>query len=350
MAFRSKSAERVIEELGSLVERYDVQNISVVDNIFDMRYFKTLLPRIIESDLPPLSLFYEVKANLTHEQIRLLGAAGVRHVQPGIESLSDHVLDLMDKGTSWLQNVQMLKWCKEFGIKPEWNLLYGFPGEDATDYDNMLPIIDAIDFLDPPSGHGPIRLDRFSPYHADPGRHGMRNVRAMRPYDTLYPFDENTLMQVAYYFEFDYHDNRDPMSYVGALIERIRAWNRSGPVGSLWMIPLDGGRVVVVDRRAGQNLMTLEGWRADVYMACDRISSLSGLSRISGDVEPGELEAWLDDCVRRRIMVNEGTEVPRSGRAPTPSHVGGSERQASLSAGSPCLMSGWDGPWTTTSI
>ena len=306
MAFRSKSAERVIEELTSLVERYDVQNISVVDNIFDMRYFKTLLPRIIESDLPPLSLFYEVKANLTHEQIRLLGAAGVRHVQPGIESLSDHVLNLMDKGTSWLQNVQMLKWCKEYGIKPEWNLLYGFPGEEPADYDHMLPIIDAIDFLDPPSGHGPIRLDRFSPYHADPGRHGMLNVRAMRPYDTLYPFDEHTLMKIAYYFEFDYHDNRDPLSYAGPLIERIRAWNRSGPVGSLWMIPLGGARLVIVDRRAGQHLVTLESWRAEVYMACDRISSFSGLSRIAGDVEPGELEAWLDDCVRRRIMVNDG--------------------------------------------
>ena len=75
-----------------------------------------------------------MKANLTREQVRLLADAGVRHIQPGIESLSDHVLALMKKGVTGLRNVQLLKWCKEYGIEVDWNILYGFPGETREDY------------------------------------------------------------------------------------------------------------------------------------------------------------------------------------------------------------------------
>ena len=38
-----------------------------------------------------IEFFWEVKANLDHRHVRQLRAAGVRFIQPGIESLSDHV-------------------------------------------------------------------------------------------------------------------------------------------------------------------------------------------------------------------------------------------------------------------
>ena len=67
----------------------------------------------------------------------LLARAGVRSIQPGIESFSDSVLRLMRKGVTGLQNVQLLKWCRELGLRPYWNLLWGFPGEDPQEYARM---------------------------------------------------------------------------------------------------------------------------------------------------------------------------------------------------------------------
>ena len=55
--------------------------------------------------------------------------AGVRWIQPGIESLDDNVLALIAKGNSTLMNVQLLKWSCEFGIDAAWNMLCGIPGE-----------------------------------------------------------------------------------------------------------------------------------------------------------------------------------------------------------------------------
>ena len=61
------------------------------------------------------------------DQIALLGAAGIREVQPGIESFDTHTLKLMKKGVTGMQNVAFLKWAQQFGVAAYWNILYGFP-------------------------------------------------------------------------------------------------------------------------------------------------------------------------------------------------------------------------------
>lgn len=309
MAFRSKSPERALEEIRHLRDRYQTDAFSVADNILDMRYFKTLLP-MLAADGPAVSLFYEVKANLSQEQVALLAAAGVHRIQPGLESMSDRVLKLMRKGTTMLQNVQLLKWCREHHVVPEWNLLYGFPGERAEDYDAMHAVLDAIWFLDPPSGYGPVRLDRFSPYHGDPARHGMVSVRPMAPYRYLYPFPNEALMRIAYYFDYDYADGRDPRSYAGGLIEKVRAWMDDRHRGAL--LQLDGGQgelVLVDDRPPGRrHSLRLRGWAGRAYEACDSVQSLPALARRPefDGVSSESLRRLLDRCVSKRLMLRAG--------------------------------------------
>jgi ribosomal peptide maturation radical SAM protein 1 len=129
MAFRSKSPSRALTELRTLAQRWQTTLVAAVDNILDMAYFRDFLPGLAQQKLG-LDIFYEVKANLSRRQLRLLQEAGVKRIQPGIESLSDHILQLMRKGTTGLQNIQLLKWCRDYGIHADWNLLYGFPRRD----------------------------------------------------------------------------------------------------------------------------------------------------------------------------------------------------------------------------
>ena len=151
MAFRSKSPERVREELGQAAKRYGIVRFSAVDNILEMSYLKTFLPKLVEEEAG-YELFYSLKANLTREQIKLLSEAGVRRVQPGIESLNSHVLDLMSKGITGIRNVNTLRWMRFYGIYVGWNILCGFPGETAEDYRRQEALIRRIAHLQPPSG------------------------------------------------------------------------------------------------------------------------------------------------------------------------------------------------------
>jgi ribosomal peptide maturation radical SAM protein 1 len=219
MTYRSKSSARVLEEFTTLARRYPaIKFVDVVDNILDVRYFRDVIPELIERDLG-LSVFYEVKANLSKEQLRLLKQAGIRRTQPGIESLDSDILQLMRKGCTTTQNVQLLKWAHEVGIYVDWNIITGFPGEDPAAYQRMAEMIPALVHLQPPisKGGARLRLDRFSPYFQHPEAYGMVHIRSNAAYHYVYPFSEESLASLAYFFDFDYADGRQPETYTDVL-------------------------------------------------------------------------------------------------------------------------------------
>jgi hypothetical protein len=62
-----------------------------------------------------------------------------------------------------LQNIQLLKWCAENGIHVGWNHLFGFPGEDEGELEQIAEDATAIVHLEPPFGTNVLHMDRFSP-------------------------------------------------------------------------------------------------------------------------------------------------------------------------------------------
>ncbi len=322
MAFRSKSPRRAIRELEYLVDRWQTEMVEAVDNILDMKYFNSVLPALAEASANGRSwqIFYEVKANLTRRQLRLLHQAGVTRIQPGIESMSDHVLQLMRKGTTALKNVQLLKWCQEAGITMEWNLIYGFPGETRNDYDEMLGLLGAISFLRPPTGCGPVRMDRFSPYFNTPAAFGLRNIRPIAPYRYLYPFPPESLARIAYYFDYDYEPQADPTGYANQVIAYIAEWRRAPETGTLRALHLPAGAagaagaLVLFDTRANaaRQKLTLAGVERAAYEYCDEAHSAADLMRHLRRLFPERtfteagLRRFLDKLVAQRLMVTDG--------------------------------------------
>src|SRR5438093_1261600 len=122
MAFRVNSPGRVLEELAELSQRYRTFRFEAVDNILSMSYLQQFLPRLMALGINYV-LFYETKANLRRDQIELLSKAGVQSIQPGIESLNSHVLGLMRKGVTAVQNVNLLRWAAYYKIRLIWNLI-----------------------------------------------------------------------------------------------------------------------------------------------------------------------------------------------------------------------------------
>ena len=313
MTYRSKSSVRVLEELGALTETWRTDRVEVVDNILDMTFFTDLLPELAARGAP-WELFYEVKANLSRKQVALLHAAGIRRIQPGIESLSDHVLTLMRKGTTGLRNIQLLKWCRELGVRVDWNILHGFPGETPEDYAITMRLLRAIRFLDPPVACGPIRLDRFSPYFETPDAFGFTHVRPIRPFETLYPFPPESLQRIAYYFDFDYRKEVDPRDCAAEVVASVHNWCRSAEPGTLQGINGPDGTLVLRDTRSDalRPEVVLRQRERAAYVFCDEIRSLDSIARHlassfpDSPVPAGALRRFLDALVAGRLMVTDG--------------------------------------------
>lgn len=222
MQYRSKPAGRVVSELRELATRHRNLSFVAVDNIMDLAFFDTLFPQLIEGGLD-LELFYETKANLTRTQVALLRRAGVLSIQPGIESLATPILRRIHKGTTALQNVRLLKYCAEFGVRVVWNLIYGFPDEEESDYISMAQRIPSLIHFSPPST-GPLYVDRFSPYHADPDRYGIVLEGPLPAYAVLHPEARSDLASIAPSFAYRYRHDRSPSDYTLRVREQTAHW------------------------------------------------------------------------------------------------------------------------------
>lgn len=278
MAFRSKSCGRALAELEAIAALAPGAQIYVVDNILDARYLRDLIPALAEAGLG-LDLFFEVKANLRRDQLELLRRAGTATIQPGIESFSDEVLGLMQKGVTGLQNMELLKWCAELDVWPRWYLLWGFPGEPPEAYDRAAELVPLLSHLPPPQGGGIIRLDRFSPNFERAEEMGFTDVEPFSDYHYVYPLPAEAVRNLAYFFTFAHADGRDVSSYVGRLETAIEEWKRCYPTSQLFYED-DGERLRIWDLRPAtrSGLSAWRGWQRQLYLACRRSRPISWLA------------------------------------------------------------------------
>ena len=205
MNYRVKDASSMAEQLKSKIQEHRIKRVEFVDNIIDKGYFKSFLPLIEDQDL---SLFYETKADFSESDAEQFLKSGVRFIQPGIEALHDSVLKLMRKGTSAALNIECLRLCKEYGLRPAWSILTEFPGEEETWYKETCELLPKLIHLQPANAMIAIRYDRFSPYHDNPAQWGLDLV-PYNSYEYVYPKTEKGHHDIAYFFKkFGEEDDR----------------------------------------------------------------------------------------------------------------------------------------------
>lgn len=322
MAHRSKSPGRSIDELSYLISRYPGHSVRVTDNILDMSYFKDFIPALADRKLGQ-ELFYEVKANLKKEQVRQLRDAGISTIQPGIESLSDSVLQLMRKGVRALQNIQLLKWCKELEVAPDWNFLWGFPGESPEEYLRMAELVPLLTHLPPPSFALTMRLDRFSPNFDQSEQLGLKNVLPFPAYNHVYRLPPDAVANLAYFFTFEYAAPQDVDTYTKPLATEIAEWRNCHSTSALFWVEKDD-RLLIWDSRpiAAEPLFVLEDHQKLIYMACDQIRTPGQIlnscnGHLSKSIDIAEISRCLETFTAQRIMIQQDDSylalaVPRS--------------------------------------
>jgi ribosomal peptide maturation radical SAM protein 1 len=311
MKFRSKSPSSAIAQLERLSTRYGINSFQAVDNILDHRYLEQLCGPLAEQRFD-YRIFYEVKANLHPRQLRTMKRAGIKHIQPGIESLNSHILSLMRKGTTMLRNVRLLKWARYHGIQVEWNILTGFPGETEVDYVEQHRVINLLQHLQPPNGVSRIWLERFSPYFFDPS-FPVSNVRPLGAYRFVYPERSIDLKEVAYFFAYEM-DSTLPAGHHEELRRQVRQWKNAWakqPRPSL-LYQRAPGWIQIVDRRTQEAATySFKNWEADIYELCGETErSAESLSKHLAqhnekDISPGEIQSSLESFRDLGLMLEE---------------------------------------------
>lgn len=298
MRYRRKSPDRLAAEFEWMLSRYPGHLVCATDEILDLRLIDTVLPRLAAYP-GKKRIFFSLKANIRKADLERLADAGVVSLQPGIESLADEILKPMRKGVTALQNVQLLKWCRELGIQTTWAILYGFPYEQARSYDRMVALLPLLAHLSPPVATG-VALQRYSPLFEQAEAFGIRNVRPDRAYRLIYAGDEAVLGRLAYRFEWEC-DRPTPVDrYADPLHEAVDRWKDAADKAFL-VFHDRADRLVLADTRsiARRRIHVLSGMARAAYLACDRISAVHAVAEKVAEAGYACSEAQVEELLEQ---------------------------------------------------
>jgi len=311
--FQVESPDTIIKQLVALSKRHNVLSFNATDNILNPSFFIKLLPRLKETGFD-FDLFFEVKANMTKQHVKIMAESGVSVAQTGIENLSTHVLQLMRKGTTMLQNIQTLKWFEEFGIRPEWNFIGGFPGETEEDYLLVERVIPLLYHLSPPISpeFARFEMDRFSPNFDRAQEFGFKNVRPDQCYTYVYDLDADLLRDIAYSFDYELPGFEKFLPHVKIINGLLEEWHRKYYSEE---VELSYGRgpdfLEVIDERDGfTKKLPLVGYDMEILVGCDSISSLdmirASLSTNGEAPNVSDLFASIERLEAQGLILSEG--------------------------------------------
>ncbi|HUO49708.1 MAG TPA: RiPP maturation radical SAM C-methyltransferase [Acidimicrobiales bacterium] len=309
IAYRAKSPERVRRELAELSHQSGSLTFGFVDNILDPGYVEALFGPIAAAGLD-YRFFYEVKADLGREQIRALAEGGVRRFQPGIESLSSHVLGLMRKGVRASQNVNVLRWARHYGIHVSWNLIYGFPHETPEDYREQAELIPNLVHLDPPGANGRIWMERFSPLYTDRDAFPATWIAPERDLASIYPRRVD-LEQIAYFFDYAL-EHTLPDEAFDEVVKAVVRWREADcrQVRPTLNVRRADDFIQIVDGRDPDviGVHTFAGALATLYLGLmERPKSARMVAGDLGLPHPvEEVTAALDEFTARGLMLRDG--------------------------------------------
>lgn len=218
------------------------------------------------------------------------------------------VLSMMDKGVSGTRNVRTLRDCESAQLTVSWNWLYGFPGETAAHYIEVLHQLPALSHLQPPSSANRILLERFSPYFEDPGL-GFPDRTSAELYRHVYRLSEPDVAEMVYLFDTPAVGLTD--AEAEALRGRVADWEKLYPDSTLQRIDVDGA-VVLQDRRANwarEDLVLDDPALVAAYRELEHGRTpdavLRRLATAGRSVTPERLRRFLDTLLERGLLFTE---------------------------------------------
>ena len=221
------------------------------------------------------------KPTLNLSDLIQLKQANINAVLPGIETFSTPLLCLMNKGVNARQNLLFLRHARSVGIYCDWLLLWGFPGDRADMYAEVLRILPLIRHLQPPRRVSPMFLARFSTYFEEQQRYDLRHVR---PWDAFYQAfpQQAQIEKLAYWFQAEYPSEVcEDSEIIRAIQAEVERWKRAWRTSRLTLLPYAGGYVILDTRHLEEQEKTylLTQAEAQNIMTCREYEPSAELAR-----------------------------------------------------------------------
>ncbi len=311
-SYRSKTGSRVIQEIEDLSLRHQALSVSFMDNLLPAKGAQEIFTKLAVLE-KGYRFFAEIRATTAFSVLAAMGAGGVETVQVGVEALSTTLLRKLNKGTTVMDNLQIMRDCETPGLPAlTGNLMLQFPSSDEEDVAETLENLSfALPFR--PLKPTPFWLGYASPVYDDPRAFGIRKKGNHPHYARLFP---PSVLQGLTLMIQDYHGQKRYQQRIWKGVrKRVDLWHEtydalhrsaeSGPILSYF----DGKRFMIIrERRLDTEDLShrLTGTSRSIYLFCQNHRSINEIlarfSRIDGE----KVVPFLNMMVEKQLMFREG--------------------------------------------
>lgn len=310
--YRQKSRERTVLEIDTLIKRHQLLSISFMDNLLPAKGLESLFHSIQRLGRD-LRMFAEIRAKTSASVLEAMAAAGMDKIQVGVEALSTTLLKKFNKGTTAMDNFEIMKNCEHPRLPDlTGNLILNFPTSDSQDVAETLKNLAFVFPFRPLKGI-PLWLGYGSPLWRDPAQYQIRLKGNHPNYRHLLPSEE---IQSFRFMIQGYHGGvRHQQRMWEPVRQKLREWRdfyehvHQGPGFRPILSYKDGKDFLIIhERRLNEDDMThrLTGNSRVIYLFCEvqrpMAEILARFSRFSEE----QIQAFLRMMVDKRLMFNEG--------------------------------------------
>ncbi len=308
--YRQRTPDSVVHDINVLTDRHQTLSMAFMDNVLPAKASEKLFSALGRLDRD-LQMFAEIRASTSQKTLAKMRSAGMTEVQVGIEALSTNLLKKMNKGTTAIQNMAIMKHCEALGIENVSNLMLHFPGSDEAD---VMETLQNLAFAMP---FRPLKSVNFwlglgSPVWQNPRQFHVQSISNHPHYRILFP--EHVTKNVQFSIQAYRGDRLGQRKLWKPVEKRIHTWNRfyadlhrqpwAGPILSYQ----DGGRFLIIrQRRLDTDPLQhrLTGPSREIYLFCSNIRSVRSIRLRFPALPEDKLILFLKMMVGKGLMFEE---------------------------------------------
>ncbi len=311
--YRSKSAGRAVSEIDQLTRRHRLLAVAVMDNVLPKGSTAELL-RGLAALNRDLSIFAEIRATTPLSELRLMLPAGLRRVQVGIEALSTRLLRKLRKGTTAIQNLEIMKHCEALGIVNLSNLILHFPASDEADVAETLHAMEFSGPFRPPKAVN-FWLGLGSPAWRHADTHGLRQVGNHPHWARIFP---SPIFRRLPFMTQAYQGGAARQRRLWRPVrDRLRQWanayddrHRGTPTEPILSYRDGGDFMIIRERRPGGDAAThrLEGSSRQIYLFCNHHRSRPRIIANFNALPADKITSFLRMMTAQKLMFCENDQ------------------------------------------
>ena len=307
--YRSKGPSKVVSEVDNLTAKYKTLSVAFTDNALPVKNSKAIFTQLQELN-KDFRFFSEIRATTTLKNLQKMRDAGMSEVQIGIESLSTRLLKKLNKGTTAIQNLEIMKNCERLRIANNSNLILHFPGSDERDVEETLRNLEFA------ASFRPLRPVNFwlgleSPVWKKPQQFGIRALYNHPLYADILPSNISSMRFLIQAYQGDLGYQKKLWRTVK---KRIKTWeieydslhNNSffEPILSF----LDGRDfLIIIQKQFNNKTLThrLKGQSREIYLFCQKHHSLTTILKHFPEIPGDKIFSFLQIMVNKKLMFQE---------------------------------------------